>query len=254
MSQSQAIPSAWSRGLDAERWFYLVAGFALLICVAIGFQQFYLRARDSGGAELNPRIAPLVLAHGVVMSAWILLFVAQSALIVGANVRAHMKLGVAGAVLAVMLVVIGISTALASVHYNADAYKNLWGARAFLTIPLTVVLSFGILVGIALKNRHRPEIHRPMMLLATLFTVSAALFRMQITTTLMTATHGSMFYVAYGPMLVLGALFLLMKLLVTRKFDRYLALGYLGVAFACLLCATVAPTKLWSEIAGIVAR
>ncbi len=253
MSESQVIPSTWSGKLDTERLFYLVAGCALLIFVWMGFQQFYLHGRNDQGGEVTRQIAPLVFAHGIGMSAWILFFLTQTVLIVNGNRRVHMTLGGAGAVLAALLVIVGISTALTSVHFNPEAYKDVWGARAFLTIPLTVILSFGALVTIGLKNRHRPEVHRPMMLLATLFLTSAALFRMKFTPILMTATHGSMFFVTWGPMLILGALLLLLKWAMTRSFDRYFASGYAGILLACLLCVTVAQTRLWNQIAGIVA-
>jgi FtsH-binding integral membrane protein len=167
VSSSTAVAVAARAPINQERMervFYLLAGCLLLVIVAMGFQQFYLHGRANNGGPVTQQIVPLVFLHGILMSAWIIFFVAQSSLIVSGNRKLHMSLGVAGMVLAAFLVVLGVTTAIASVHYNPDGYKDIWGARRFLSLMLTNVLGFGMLAAIGLKNRRRPELHRPMML------------------------------------------------------------------------------------------
>src|SRR5262249_18063081 len=119
-----------------ERIFYLVAACLLFLIVAMGFQQFYLHGKATGGSPITQQIVQLVFLHGILMSTWIVVFFLQSSLIVSGNRKLHMSLGVAGVVLAACLVIVGLATAIASVHYNPDGYKHIWGARRFLSLML----------------------------------------------------------------------------------------------------------------------
>jgi hypothetical protein len=235
-----------------ERVFYLLSGCLLLVIVAMGFQKFYLHGRASTGGPVTPQIVPLVFLHGVAMSAWIIAFVVQSSLIVSGNRKLHMSLGIVGMVLAAFLVIVGVTTAIASVHYNPDGYKDLWSARRFLSFMLTNIWGFGILVAIGLKFRSRPEIHRPMMLLATLFVAGpAGFFRIPlISGPIMAVIHT--IFAPWVPMLILGVFLVLIKWLMTRTWDRYFMLGFLGIIVACVLQAFVANTALWYHVAGWV--
>jgi len=235
-----------------ERVFYLLAGCLLLVIVAVGFQKFYLHGRASTGGPVTQQIVPLVLLHGILMSTWIIGFVAQSSLIVASNRKLHMSLGVAGVVIAACLVIVGVATAIASVHYNPDGYKDLWSARRFLSFLLTNILGFGMLAAIGLKYRRRPEIHRPMMLLATLFVAGpAGFFRIPfIVGPIMAAIHT--IFAPWVPMLVLGVFLVLTKWLMTRTWDRYLMLGFGGIIVTCVLQFFVANSAWWYHVAGWV--
>jgi hypothetical protein len=260
MSSSAAVAIAPRTRLSQqgmERTFYLLAGCVLLVFVALGFKQFYLHGQSAGHGPVTEQIAPLVVVHGIGMSAWILFFIAQSSLIVKGNRKLHMSLGAGGAVLAVFLVVVGLLTAIGSVHYRPHDFKEFGGAHHFLIIPVTDIVGFGILAGIGLRNRRRPEIHRPMMCLATLFLMTAALFRIRfIRGPVLGAMHGSSFVVfaPWIPMLTLGLLLVAGKWLMTRSWDRYFALGWAGIACACVLQVFVANTAAWDHIAGWVTR
>jgi hypothetical protein len=235
-----------------ERGFYLLAGCLLLVIVAMGFQKFYLHGRASTGEPVTQQIVPLVFLHGVAMSAWIIAFVVQSSLIVSGNRKLHMSLGIVGMVLAAFLVIVGVTTAMASVHYNPDGYKDLWSARRFLSFMLTNIVGFGMLAAMGLKFRRRPEIHRPMMLLATLFVAGpAAFFRIPfISGPIMAAIHT--IFAPWVPMLILGVFLVLIKRLMTRTWDQYLMVGFAGIIVACVLQAWVANTSWWYHVAGWV--
>lgn len=235
-----------------ERGFYLFAGCLLLVVVAMGFQKFYLHGRASSGGPVTQQIVPLVFLHGVAMSAWIITFVVQSSLIVSGNRKLHMSLGLAGMVLAGFLVIVGVTTAIASVHYNPDGYKDLWSARRFLSFMLTNILGFGILAAIGLKFRRRLGIHRPMMLLATLFVAGpAGFFRIPSITGPIMATIHSIF-APWVPMLILGVLLILIKWLMTRTWDQYFMVGFAGIIVACVLQFFVANSAWWYHLAGWV--
>jgi hypothetical protein len=255
MSSSSAVAVAARAPITrerAERMFYLLSAGFLLVIVATGFQHFYLHGRASDGGPVTQEIAPLVFLHGIAMSTWIILLVVQSGLIVRGNRKLHMSLGVVGAVLAAFLVILGLTAAITSVHYNPDGYKDIWGARRFLSLMLTNILGFGVLAGIGLKYRRRPEVHRPMMLLATLFLAGpAGFFRIPlIIGPIMGAIHTIL--APWVPMLVLGVLLVLIKWLVTGSWDRYFAAGFVGIILVCVLQFFVANSAWWYRVAGWV--
>jgi hypothetical protein len=145
-----------------------------------------------------------------------------------------------------------LTTAIASVHYNPESYKDLWGARRFLSFMLTNISGFGILAGIGLLYRRRPEVHRPMMLLATLFVAGpAGFFRIPfISGPIMGAIHTII--APWVPMLVLGVLLVLIKWLMTGIWDRYFAAGFIGIVLACVFQFFVANSAWWYHVAGWV--
>jgi hypothetical protein len=163
-----------------------------------------------------------------------------------------MSLGIVGVGLAGFLVIVGVTTAIASVHYNPDGYKDLWSARRFLSFMLTNIFGFGILAAIGLKYRRRPEIHRPMMLLATLFVAGpAAFFRIPFISGPILSTIHTIF-APWVPMLILAFFLLLIKWLMTRRWDRYFAVGFAGIIVACMLQFFVANSAWWYHVAGWV--
>lgn len=109
------------------------------------------------------------------MSGWVILFCLQSTLILMDKRRLHMVIGPVGGVLAAAIVILGSTVAALSVQFNPQIYGPFGGARFFLVIMFTQMVLFGTLVGIGIANRRRAEIHRPMMLLATLVILSGAL-------------------------------------------------------------------------------
>jgi hypothetical protein len=253
MSSSTAVALAAGVPMARERMeriFYLVSGCLMLLIVAMGFQHFYLHGAASDGSPVTQQIVPLVFLHGILMTTWIIAFVVQSSLIVSGNRKLHMTLGVSGAVLAGLLVVVGITTAIASVHYNPDGYKEIWGARRFLSFMLVNISGFAVMAGIGLIYRRRPEVHRPMMLLATLFVAGpAGFFRIPaISGPIMGAIHTII--APWIPMLVLGALLLVLKSIMTRSWDGYLAKGFAGVILACVLQYVVSGSAWWNHVAG----
>lgn len=258
MSTSASVVLTSSDRLSRERMerqFYLLASCAILIFVALGFKQFYLHGRAFAGRPITQQIAPLVAVHAIGMFTWVIFLIVQSSLVVSGNRKLHMSLGVGGAVLAGFLVVVGLSTGVLSVHYRPHDFAYFGGARHFLIIPLTDILGFGVLVAVGFKNRRRPEIHRPMMWLATLFAMAAALARISfIRGPVGAALHGTPYVLltSWLPMLTLGLLLGLVKWVMTGSWDRYFARGWATIACVCLLQVFVANTAAWDHLAAFV--
>src|SRR4029077_1150149 len=107
-----------------------------------------------------------------------------------------------GRTLAGPVVILGATVASVSVHFSPQLYTELGGPKAFLAMMFVQMLSFGTLVGIGLVYRRRPEIHRPMMLLATIVIQSGSLGRFPYIENL---TAFPPLYV-WGPVLLFGGL------------------------------------------------
>jgi hypothetical protein len=155
--------------------FYLGMAIAMAAVVAVGFAPtFYLKP-----IVASPPLPPLVWLHGLMFTAWILLLVVQAGLVARDRVAVHMRLGIAGAVLAAGMVVVGLMTAINAArlgHVPPGAPPPL----VFMAIPFFSICSFAVLVACALALRHRPEAHKRLMLLGTVAMLGAAVARLPL--------------------------------------------------------------------------
>jgi len=157
-----------------ERLFYTGMVAAIVITVFAGFSRtFYLRPYF----QTQPLI-PLLILHGAVFSSWIALLVAQTTLVATKRTQTHMRLGIAGGMLAGLMIVIGTVTAIV----RAKGPSPVPGVNplSFLTIPLGDMFIFAILVSSAFYFRRRVDTHKRLMLLATIGLLPAAVARLPI--------------------------------------------------------------------------
>ena len=238
-----------------ERLSYLAAGGAMIALVAAGFRLFYLHGLNAAGKPVTQPIAEFVYFHGVLMTGWILFFVVQSSLIVRGNRSLHMRLGAAGIVLYSLIVPVGVATALLSAHYHPAPANPPWGPQRFLAIPLSAIFGFAILAGIGLLYRRKPAVHRPMMMLGTLSAASAGIARIPaVRQTFFQASHGSLFGTMWPPTLIAAVLFGLLKVTVTRRWDRYYAVAFSIMVLVVAGFAYVSTTGWWYRLALLVRR
>lgn len=147
------------------RWFYTGMALATWATVLAGF--------GPGIINTTTRTAPLTLlvaVHGTIFSVWLLLFFAQTVLISTGRVAVHRRLGIIGVVLALAMLVSGYATAIAVGRRGFDLSGDLNVAAdplAYLVFPLGDLVSFGILVAVGFGYRRRADIHKRLMLLAT---------------------------------------------------------------------------------------
>ncbi len=144
---------------------------AIVATVFAGFAPtYYLRPSDA------PPLMALTRIHGLVFTAWVLLFGLQVWLVESGRRETHRRLGLAGAALALAMIVLGYLVAIAAARRDA-ATGNPDEALGFLIIPLGDLLAFTVIVGAGLWRRGTPDLHRRLMLLATLALLPAAIGR-----------------------------------------------------------------------------
>ena len=195
---------------DRARFFYTGAAALLLVLMFFGFQQFYLHGRAFPIRPLAPPIRSLLIAHGVAMTSWVLLLLVQPLLIVNRNYRVHMLLGKIGAVLAACIFILGIRVGI-SAPKVAPPDLRLWNLpyKQFMAVPIISITIFAAFVAAGVWYRRRPEVHRPMMLLATLAAIPAALDRIDAISSLYRQTiWGTIFGPFFSALVILfsGAL------------------------------------------------
>jgi len=155
----------------ARGWFYPGMAVAALATVFAGFAPtYYLRPADA------PALPVLTQVHGAVFSAWVLMLLAQVSLVAAGRRDLHKRLGVAGTTLAVAMVVLGVTVALAQARREVAAGHGD-EALGFLIIPLGGMVSFAALVACGIIWRAHIDIHRRLMLLATIAILPAAIGR-----------------------------------------------------------------------------
>ena len=164
---------------EYDRLFYGGMAIAMALMVLAGFAPtYYLRLMGAGPkATLSGGpFTSLVHLHGALFTAWIVLFIVQTALVAAHRVAVHRRLGVAGAVLAAAMVVAGTTVAIATAaRGSAPAGVDPLG---FLVIPIFDMVLFATFVIAALVLRRDKEAHKRLMLLAYISILVAAVARL----------------------------------------------------------------------------
>ena len=164
-----AIQATAQKPAEVGRGFYLGLSLLMVAVVVGGFSQ------TVPGDFAPPGIPILLHVHGAVFTCWILLVVAQPALVVAGNVRRHRQLGYFGAALAVAMVALAIAATFLAVriHMMPPGFPP----AVFLAMNVLDAVCFGALVAAGVTMRGRPEWHKRLMICATCAILSPGLGR-----------------------------------------------------------------------------
>lgn len=150
----------------SEGWFYIIMAIIAILIALAGF--------GPAAASSDSRRAPLtwaLIAHGAIFGAWILLFLMQTILIKNKEFAYHRRIGYLGALLAILMVLSGYITAISMARRGFDLSGDMIHGNGdpleLLVFQLGDLLSFSILVGLAIWYRSNPDVHKRLMLLAT---------------------------------------------------------------------------------------
>ncbi|MEP1554809.1 MAG: hypothetical protein ABJJ44_19715 [Paraglaciecola sp.] len=153
--------------------FYLLITTLITIILIIGFAR-YFRTIFWGGLE-----SPFFIhAHVLLFFTWVFFYTSQALLPAFGRVDLHKKLGRFGLPLALFIVVDGLYVTFDRFVLRIEK-GDIEGARFFLLQPFTDMIIFPTLIIAAFYYRKKPQIHKRLMLLATLFLTVAAIVRVQ---------------------------------------------------------------------------
>jgi hypothetical protein len=166
-----AKPSVGLPGRRYDHVFFSAMALLILATVFIGFARTYYLA----GVFQAPLPSLTIHLHGAAFSCWILLLVTQASLVSAGRVDIHRRLGIAGFLLACLMVVLGVLAATdALVRSGGNPQMD---PKVFYIIPMTDMLVFATLVFFAFRARSNPPAHKRLILVATVALMIAAIAR-----------------------------------------------------------------------------
>jgi hypothetical protein len=219
--------------------FYSHVAVALAAFVIAAFLRTYYLRFLSG----LPPLSLLMHVHGLLFTAWVLLFVAQTRLVVAQRVDLHKKLGIAGAALAVAVFAVGVVTALEAGTLPGLRPSGRTGAQ-FVAIPLTSITLFGVLVGAGVALRRRASLHKRLMLLGMIAVLGPAVAR--FVGLIEQRQHGPLFQM--GVIAVFIAWCLIADWRKHRVVHPVFAIGGLGLLLSWPLRIWLAGSDAWAPI------
>jgi hypothetical protein len=143
----------------------------ILVTVFVGFARSYYLA----GVFHAPLPSFIVHLHGAAFSCWILLLITQTSLVASGNIGLHRRLGIAGFLLACLMVVLGVLAATDALVRQAGPPGR--DPKFFYIIPLTDMLIFATLIVFAFRARSNSAAHKRLILIATVSLMIAPVAR-----------------------------------------------------------------------------
>jgi hypothetical protein len=156
---------------------YFFAGMSLLVLgtVFLGFARSYYLA-----GTFRARLPSATIhIHGAIFSSWILLLVVQTTLVSAGRVNWHKKLGILGALLALLMLIFGVLAAIDSArrHFAPPGVD----APTMLAIQATELSVFAFLVAWGIRVRRDGPTHKRLIMLATISLLGPAVNRWPFT-------------------------------------------------------------------------
>lgn len=171
----QPIRALSSAARLEHRFFGITAGL-MLLTVVVGFAPSYFLKPVL--APQAPAMSGVVHFHGLLFTAWMILYLVQSALAWRGYLPWHRQLGMLGTVLAAAMLWTGVSLSLeaARLGHTPPGFDD----RAFLAIRLAGVGGFAVLVAAGIALRRQPASHKRLIFAATVVLLDPAIGRIPL--------------------------------------------------------------------------
>jgi hypothetical protein len=146
-----------------HRFFSAMAIVSSLTIIA-GFFNTYGQKVMAG----EPAVPFIIHVHALVFTSWLIVFVAQTTLVLGGRTDLHRRLGAASMVLAAMMLVVGVMTAITAARLGHRGVPGVEfpDAEGFLLLNLLAICVFAILVAAAWYFRRNAQVHKRLMLMS----------------------------------------------------------------------------------------
>lgn len=156
---------------DRARLFYTLLGLAMAATILLGFSRtYYLKAWFD-----TPPLTLRLHLHGLVLTLWLVLFVVQASLVAAGRRSLHMSLGIAGVVLGALVVATSYAAAIEAAQLGGDRGGITAADRLYSSV--LVVATFALFLSMGTALRKRPEMHKRLMLLATISVIGPGVTR-----------------------------------------------------------------------------
>jgi hypothetical protein len=157
--------------IRADDAFFSGMAIVILGIVMLGFARTYYLA----GTIHAPLPSATIHIHAVVFSSWILLLLAQTSLVTSGQVGWHRQLGVLGAVIVFMMIVLGVAAALDT----QKRHTSIPGVQPaeILAVQFVELSVFAVLVAKGIAARRDAPAHKRLMLLSVICLMGPAISR-----------------------------------------------------------------------------
>ncbi|HEY9125969.1 MAG TPA: hypothetical protein VIM62_02525 [Acidobacteriaceae bacterium] len=225
-----------------ERVFF--AGMAVLLCVVVvyGFSRTYFLA----GMMRAPLPSPILHVHGAIYTLWMVVYVAQTALISARRVAWHRTLGVFGFCLPPVMIALGVIAALDALHRGVEI--GPLDPATSLAIPLVGIAFYTPVIWAAWATRRKPDAHKRLILFSTCGLVEAALGRFPWAQIGLPPGGGAV--IGLGALLVLPVLYDLISL---HRLHRATMWGVPVIFIGGAAAVPIGMTPAWHAFAGFLA-
>jgi hypothetical protein len=166
------VSTVVSKPRTESRQFYVRMAYACAFIAFAGFTPTYWAPVATGTFD-GP---PLLHVHGLLFFSWTILFVVQTRLAAAGRYERHRMLGLAGISLATAMLFAGMIVSIQSID-NGVGQSFERQARGFSIVPISIILFFAAMVGAAVANVRRPEVHMRLMLMASITLLPPAIAR-----------------------------------------------------------------------------
>src|SRR4029079_4754789 len=157
-------------------YFYFYMALACMAVAFLGFAPTYWLPLG----RLSLSASPVVHFHGLLFFAWSIYFVFQSWLAASGKIARHRAIGMIGVSLATTMTIFGFLVAVNAMKRSAAAGLTDEGI-AFAIVPLSGILFFAVVFTLALAALRQREVHKRLMLLASISLLDAAVARWVLT-------------------------------------------------------------------------
>jgi hypothetical protein len=238
-----AVSAVAVRTRRKTRRFYVGMAVAIALTVFIGFSRSYYLKAWYGAPELNR----LLHFHGLVFTTWVLFFLLQTALVASGRTYLHRRMGIGGAVLAALVVIVGTTVAIHRVRTGISPIPGV-PPLSFLAIPFFDMVVFTILVSSAIYLRRRLEAHKRLMTLAMITLLPAPIARLHFGF----LPPGPLTFFALADLFIVAML--IYDLTARRKIHPATIWGGLLVVASQPLRLAISATPAWLGFAGWITR
>ena len=220
-------------------FYQVMSGVFLLILLAGFAPTLYLRV-----AFDVPSMPVYLHVHGAVLTCWFLFLVLQTSLVAKQRTDIHRRTGIAGVLLAVAVVFAGpmatmsFMDRLREIGVDTDAliYHLSWVVWGnFLSI-----LAFAIFVGAGIVFRQRSDVHKRLMILATISIIGPPLAR--ISRWFFSGATGEIPFVVAGSLILLAVL-VIYDVIAMRRLHKVTITGGLYCALTILAPLVIAGSE-----------
>jgi len=236
--------------------FFPIMSLLLLAIVLKGFgPSFFFRDRTSTDGGFGSDGLPIYLIiHGLVMSTWMLLLVVQTGLVQIKNVKAHMTLGWAGLIVALLVIPTGIMAMngfgprLLALGVPPPVLRE--GLSLLFWIDVFSLILFPSLIGAAIYYRKKTAWHKRLMLYAGFTVLTPALGRLTAQVAQTDSFGGINWPLSWGVLLCIMLSVPLYDFVSTRSIQRVTIISFIAVALGMLLSVLIAGTKIGKDLAS----